>query len=50
MRDRFKDLAFLAIAVGITLGGFYTFQRIRYHDQMDRALIQILQKQASQEK
>ena len=40
------DIAVLALAVAVVIGGYWLFQRVRYHDQMDEALIQILQKQA----
>ena len=39
------DVAVLALAVAVVIGGYWLFQRVRYHDQMDEALIQILQKQ-----
>ena len=45
MKHKVFDVLVLALAIAVVLGGYWTFQRVRYHDQMDQALIQILQKQ-----
>jgi len=43
MRQRLVDFAFLLGALATLLGGYYVFERVRYHNQMDAQLIQVLQ-------
>jgi len=44
MKDRVKDVILLALAVGVIIGGFHLFSIVQVHRQMDRALLQFVER------
>jgi len=44
MKDRVKDLVLLALAVGVIIGSFHLYSVVQAHRQMDKALLEFVQR------
>lgn len=43
LKKRLMDLAFLALAMLLGLGGFYVYNAVRNHNALDAALLEVIQ-------
>ena len=45
MKARLLELLAVLVMSGMLLGGYYIFERIRAHNAMDKALLELIQSQ-----